>query len=258
MSMGDLRVLLVDDEPLVREGVRDFLDGEPGMVIAGECSNGVEALRFLGENKVDLLFLDIQMPELDGLGVAGELLRDGGPAIVFVTAFSEHAIRAFELNAIDYLLKPFDRSRLLGALGRARTRIGNGSHGELTQRLSAVLTVLERGKGYAERILVKADGRIRFVPVEEVDWIEAADNYVRVHAGDQRHLVRDTIANFESRLDPRRFVRIHRSTIANLSRVRELQPTFNGEYTVILASGAKLTLSRTYRDALRERLGASF
>jgi two-component system, LytTR family, response regulator len=253
--MSDLRVLLVDDEPLVREGMRDLLGGESGILIAGECSNGVEALRFLGEHEVDLVFLDVQMPELDGLGLANELLHDGGPAIVFVTAFSEHAIRAFELNAIDYLLKPFDRNRLLTSIERARTRLGDGNHRELSRRLSAVLAELERGRGYAERILVKSDGRIRFVPVEEIDWVEAADNYVRLHAGSQRHLLRETIGNLESRLDPARFLRIHRSTIVNLSRIRELQPTFNGEYTVLLASGAKLTLSRSYRDVVRERLG---
>ena len=254
--MTSLRILLVDDEPLVREGVRDFLEGEPGVVIAGECSNGMEALGFLSRHQVDVLLLDIQMPELDGLGVAGELLREGGPAIVFVTAFSEHAIKAFELNAVDYLLKPFDRARLLAAIGRARARRGNGNQQELTRRLTAVLAELERDRGYAERVLVKSDGRIRLVPVETIEWIEAADNYVRLHAAGQRHLVRETIASLESRLDPRRFARIHRSAMVNLSQIRELQPTFNGEYSVVLASGAKLTLSRTYRDAVRERLEA--
>ncbi|HEX6434767.1 MAG TPA: LytTR family DNA-binding domain-containing protein [Gemmatimonadales bacterium] len=255
--MSDMRVLLVDDEPLVREGVRDFLEGEPGVVIVGEAANGLEALRFLGEHEVDLLLLDIQMPELDGLGVASELLKEGGPAIVFITAFSEHAIRAFELNAVDYLLKPFDRARLLAAIHRARARRESASYPELAQRLSAVLALLERGRGYAERVLVKADGRIRFVPVEEIDWIEAADNYVRLHAGGQRHLVRETIGNMESRLDPHHFARIHRSTIVNLSRIQEMQPTFNGEYTVVLTSGTKLTLSRSYRDVVRERLGVN-
>jgi two-component system LytT family response regulator len=256
--MAELRVLLVDDEPLVREGLRDFLRGEPGVAIAGECSNGVDALSFLEEHPVDVVFLDIQMPELDGLGVAAELIREGGPAIVFVTAFSEHAIRAFELNAMDYLLKPFDRARFMAALDRVRSRRKNGSEDELAGRLSAVLAELQRGRGYAERVLVKSEGRIRFVPVEELDWVEAADNYVRLYTGAQRHLLRETIGRLEARLDPARFARIHRSTIVNLARVRELQPTFNGEYTVILASGAKLTLSRTYRDAVKAQLGDGF
>jgi two-component system LytT family response regulator len=144
----------------------------------------------------------------------------------------------------------------LGAIQWARLRCENANYPELTQRLSAVLQLLEGGRGYAERVLIKADGRIRFAPVEEIDWIEAADNYVRLHAGAQRHLLRETIGNMESRLDPNRFVRIHRSTIVNLARIQELQPTFNGEYSVILATGTRLTLSRTYREAVRERLGA--
>jgi two-component system, LytTR family, response regulator len=253
-STRELRILLVDDEPLVREGVRDFLQDEPGVVISGECSTGLEALSFLTDNEVDVLFLDIQMPELDGLGVASELLREDGPAIVFVTAFSEHAIRAFELNAVDYLLKPFDQERLLRAVERARGRLGRSDHAELTRRLSSVLGELERGRGYAERIVVKDDGRIRLVPTADVDWIEAADNYVRLHVGSKRHLLRETIRNIEARLDPRQFVRIHRSTMVNLARIQELQPTFNGEYTVILDSGARLTMSRTYRDAVRKQL----
>ncbi|HEU5041467.1 MAG TPA: LytTR family DNA-binding domain-containing protein [Gemmatimonadales bacterium] len=253
--MAELRVLLVDDEPLVREGLRDFLGEEPGLCVAGECSNGAEALQFLAAHEVDVVFLDVQMPELDGLGVASVLVREGGPAIVFVTAFSEHAIRAFELNAIDYLLKPFDRERFHAAVNRIRTRLGSGSQEELARRLAAVLGELQRGRGYADRVVVKSEGRIRFVAVEELDWVEAADNYVRLHAGNQRHLVRETIRSVEARLDPARFARIHRSAIVNLSKIRELQPTFNGEYAVLLTSGARLTLSRTYRDAVRARLG---
>jgi two-component system LytT family response regulator len=254
--MAELRVLLVDDEPLVREGLHDFLREEPGVIVAGECSNGADALQFLQAQKVDVVFLDVQMPELDGLAVASALARDGGPAIVFVTAFSEHAIRAFELNAIDYLLKPFDRERFHAAVDRVRARLGSGQQEELARRLSAVLGELQRERAYVDRVLVKAEGRIRFVAVDDIEWVEAADNYVRLHAGAERHLVRETIRSVEARLDPTRFVRIHRSTIVNLSRVRELQPTFNGEYAVLLTSGAKLTLSRTYRDAVRARLGS--
>jgi two-component system, LytTR family, response regulator len=256
--MPELRVLLVDDEPLVRQGLRDFLEGEQEVAVVGECSNGLEALQFLDEHQVDVVFLDIQMPEVNGLDVAAELLAEGAPSVVFVTAFSEHAIRAFELNAIDYLLKPFDRARFMAAIDRVRTRRNHQGAEELAARLTAVLTELQKGKGYAERILVKADGRIRFVPVDDLDWIEAADNYVRLHAGPQRHLIRETIRSLEGRLDPSRFLRIHRSTIVNLARVRELQPSFGGDYTVLLTSGARLTLSRTYRDAVRSRLGAGF
>jgi two-component system LytT family response regulator len=178
--------------------------------------------------------------------------------VVFVTAYSEHALRAFEVNAVDYVLKPFDRERFRAALTRARSRLVAGERAELSQRLAAVLAELERSRGFAQRILVRSDGRIRLVSVSEVDWIEAADNYVRLHSGTERHLVRETMAAMENRLDPSRFARIHRSTIVNLARIRELQPTFNGEYVVILQSGAKLTLSRGYRDALRDRLGGGW
>ena len=253
--MADLRVLLVDDEPLVREGLRDFLQGEPDVTVVGECANGLEALAFLEERPVDLVFLDVQMPELDGIGVAESLARSDGPAVVFVTAFSEHALRAFEVNAVDYLLKPFDRERFAAALDRVRRRRAGPDDAALTRRLAAVLDSLQRGRGYAERVLVRGDGRIRFVPVDEIEWVEAADNYVRLHAGEERHLVRDTMAALERRLDPARFARIHRSAIVRLDRIRELQPTFNGEYTVLLASGARLTLSRGYRDAVLARLG---
>jgi two-component system, LytTR family, response regulator len=256
--VAELRVLLVDDEPLVRQGLRDFLEGEHDVVIVGECGNGMEALETIARERVDLVFLDIQMPELDGVGVAAALTAQEGPAVIFVTAFSEHALRAFEVNAVDYVLKPFDRERFRAALARARSRVAAGERTELAGRLAAVLAELQRSRGYAQRILVRSDGRIRLVPVGEVDWIEAADNYVRVHAGSERHLVRETMAAMEARLDPARFARIHRSTIVNLARIRELQPTFNGEYAVLLHGDAKLTLSRGYREALRSRLGADW
>ncbi|HYC32658.1 MAG TPA: LytTR family DNA-binding domain-containing protein [Gemmatimonadales bacterium] len=253
--MAELRVLLVDDEPLVRRGIRDFLDGVSDVRVVGECGDGVEALAFLEREPADLVFLDVQMPELDGVAVASVLAGGSAPAIVFVTAFSEHAIRAFEVNAVDYLLKPFDRERFLQALQRARARRAAGADRELGERLGAVLAALAPVASYAERLLVRSDGRIRLVPVADIDWIEAADNYVRLHAGTERHLLRETMASLEGRLDPERFGRIHRSAMVNFASVRELQPTFNGEYTVFLRSGAKLTLSRSYRDALLERLG---
>jgi two-component system LytT family response regulator len=253
--MDDLRVLLVDDEPLVREGLRDFLQTEAGVTVVGECADGLEALAFLDRHAVDLVFLDVQMPELDGIGVAASLARGGGPAVVFVTAFSEHALRAFEVNAVDYLLKPFDRERFSAALDRVRRRRAGAGDATLTRRLTAVLEELQRGRGYAERVLVRGDGRIRFVPVEEIEWIEAADNYVRLHGAGERHLVRDTMSALEARLDPARFARIHRSAIVRLARVRELQPTFNGEYSVLMESGTRLTLSRGFRDAVLARLG---
>ncbi len=256
--MAELRVLLVDDEPLVRQGIRDFLEVESDISIVGECGNGVEALETIAREQVDLVFLDVQMPELDGLGVAAALAEQSGPSVVFVTAYSEHAVRAFEVNAVDYVLKPFDRERFSAALSRARARLAGGEREELSRRLGAVLAELQRTQGHAQRLVVRSDGRIRLVPVGDIDWIEAADNYARLHVGAERHLIRETMGALEARLDPARFARIHRSAIVNLGRIRELQPTFNGEYAVFLHSGMKLTLSRGYRDALRARLGADW
>ena len=207
---------------------------------------------------MDVVFLDVQMPELDGLELA-EALAAGRPAIVFVTAFSEHAIRAFELNARGLSAQavrpgaPPSRARPgAGPAGVAEPgRDGRAAHGACW-RSSA------RDRGYAERLLVKHDGRIRFVPVAELEWVEAADNYVRLYARGERHLLRETIRSLERRLDPARFVRVHRSAMVNLSRIRELQPTFNGEYAILLDTGAKLTLSRSYRDAVRARLGGEW
>jgi two-component system, LytTR family, response regulator len=256
--LAELRVLLVDDEPLVRQGIRDFLEVERDVVIVGECGNGVEALEAIAREQVDLVFLDVQMPELDGLGVAAALAEQNGPAVVFVTAYSEHAVRAFEVNAVDYVLKPFDRERFSAALSRARARRADGEWEQLSRRLGAVLAELQQTQGHPQRLLVRSEGRIRLVPVGDIDWIEAADNYARLHVGAERHLIRETMGSLEARLDPAQFARIHRSAIVNLERVRELQPTFNGEYAVLLRSGAKLTLSRGYRDALRTRLGADW
>jgi two-component system LytT family response regulator len=253
-----LRVLVVDDEPLAREGLCDLLALESDTEVVGECATGLEALAFLAAHPVDLVFLDISMPELDGLGVAAELTRPGAPMIVFVTAYSEHAVRAFELNAVDYLLKPFDRNRLRAAVARVQQRRQAGGEAELGARLERMLAEMRRRSGYADRLLVKDDGRIHFVALEEIDWMEAADNYVRLHAGERQHLLRETMSRLEERLDPARFARIHRSTMVNLARIRHLEPTFNGEYLVLLRSGAKLTLSRSYRDAVKARLGGEW
>ena len=255
--MAELRVLLVDDEPLVRQGIRDFLEGEPDLVIVGECGNGLEALETIAREPVDLVFLDIQMPELDGIGLAAALTAQDGPAVVFVTAYSEHALRAFEVNAVDYVLKPFDRERFRAALDRARTRLAAGERAELTGRLAAVLAELERSRGYAQRILVRSDGRIRLVPVGEVDWIEAADNYVKVHARTGRYMVREPLKQIETKLDPARFARAHRSAIVNLSRVKSLDPLAGGEYVVTLTTGTRLTLSRGCRDDFKSRLASA-
>jgi two-component system LytT family response regulator len=251
----DVRVVIADDEPLVRRGLRTFIEAQPGLTIVGEARNGAEAVDVIRAQRPDLLFLDVQMPELDGFGVLEALAGEPLPAIIFVTAYDEYAIRAFDVHAVDYLLKPFDEERFQVALGRARARLGADSTNRLDERIEAVLAELRSREQFADRLLVKGEGRVAVVQVDEVDWIEAADNYARVHTARGRFMAREPIKALEAKLDPRRFARVHRSAIVNLARVRELQPMFGGEYVVILSTGAKLTLSRGYRDAFRERLG---
>ena len=264
-----LRVLLVDDEPLVRRGLRAFLAAERGVEVVGEARDGNEAVAAVRELAPDVLFLDVQMPELDGFGVL-DALGPERPAVVFVTAFDAYAIRAFEVHAVDYLLKPFDEARFRTALDRVRERVvarrGGATAaapdtGALDARLDALLAQL-RGDGrvptdWLARIAIRETDRVTYVPVGDVDWLEADDNYVRVHTRAGARLVRETLKSLESRLDPRHFARIHRSAIVNLERVRELRPTFNGEYVVVLATGARLTLSRGHRDAFFERMGGA-
>jgi two-component system, LytTR family, response regulator len=262
-----LRVLLVDDEPLVRRGLRAFLAAERGVEVVGEARDGNEAVAAVRTLAPDVLFLDVQMPELDGFGVL-DALGPERPAVVFVTAFDAYAIRAFEVHAVDYLLKPFDEPRFRTALDRVRERVAARrggvpapDAGGLDARLDALLVQL-RGDGrvptdWLARIAIRETDRVTYVPVGDVDWLEADDNYVRVHTRGGARLVRETLKSLESRLDPRHFARIHRSAIVNLERVRELRPTFNGEYVVVLATGARLTLSRGHRDAFFERMGGA-
>jgi two-component system LytT family response regulator len=250
------RVVIADDEPLVRRGLRSFIESQAGLVIVGEARNGAEAVDVIRAQRPDLVFLDVQMPELDGFGVLEALTGEPLPAVVFVTAYDAYAIRAFDVHAVDYLLKPFDEERFLVALGRVRARLGAHRTNQLDERIEAVLAELRSRERFADRLLVKGEGRVAVVQVDEVDWIEAADNYARVHTARGRFMVREPIKSLEARLDPHRFARVHRSAIVNLARVRELQPMFGGEYLVILSTGAKLALSRGYRDAFRERLGS--
>ena len=254
--MTDVRVVIADDEPLVRRGLRAFIGASPGLSLVGEARNGSEAAQLIRAQRPDLVFLDVQMPELDGFGVLESLEGEPMPVVVFVTAYDEYAIRAFDVHAVDYLLKPFDEDRFRTALGRARSRLGERRAATLDERLEAVLTELRAREQYADRLLVKSEGRVTVVQVEDVDWIEAADNYARVHTARGRYLVREPIKSLERKLNPQHFARVHRSAIVNLARVRELQPMFGGEYVIILSTGAKLTLSRGYRDAFRDRLGS--
>jgi len=245
--MAKLRVLIVDDEPIARRGIRQGLEAHPQVEVAGECGNGLEAVEAIRDQAPDLVFLDVQMPEMDGFEVIEEIGVDRMPAVIFVTAYDKYALRAFDVHAVDYLLKPFDEERFARALDHARSRIEKKTLGE---ELRGLLSEHFAGRKHLERLVVKSGGRIFFLDVAEIEWIEAADNYAELHAGKQVHLVRHTLASLEAKLDPDRFVRIRHSTIVNVRRVKELRPASSGEYEVVLLSGAVLESSRRYRKRL--------
>lgn len=247
-----IKTLIVDDEPIARDRVRRMLREENDVEIVGECGNGREAVTFINENKPDLVFLDIQMPEMNGFETLQEINPAKVPAIIFVTAFDQYAIRAFDVHALDYLLKPFNRERFKRAVERAREQIERVTTGKIDERLASLLADLTTGKKYLERLVVKSVGRVFFLRTDEVDWIEAAGNYAKLHVGKEGHLIRETMNGLEAKLNPDKFLRIHRSTLVNIDRIKELNPLFSGDYTVMLKNGTELTLSRNYRDRLLE------
>lgn len=249
-----IRVLIVDDEPLAREMLREMLQADKQVTIVGESTNGREAVEAVRALSPDLLFLDVQMPALGGFEVLEAIGSDRNPYVIFVTAYDHYAVRAFEVNALDYLLKPFDEERFEVSWQRAKAQVLRDRNG-MDQRILALLEELKAGSKYLERLVIKAGGRIYFLETTEIEWIEAEGNYVSVHSGKKSHLLRETISSLESQLDPRQFVRIHRSSIVRIDRIQELQPWFHGEYRVILQSGTQLTLSRNYREKLQEALG---
>ena len=250
-----IRTLVVDDEPIARSRMVSLLREHGDIEIVAECANGLQAKEAVDSASPDLLFLDIQMPEMNGMALA-RAIQATGAAVIFVTAYDDYAVEAFEVHALDYLLKPFSAERLSSALGLAREYVARqravrGPNAPSTREAPPA------GSNNRHRLMLKSGGRIHFVKTAEIDWCEAAGNYVRVHAGPQRYLVRDTMSHFESELDPNQFIRIHRSTIVNADRIQEMQSSFNGEYVVILRGGMRLTLSRGYRDAIQPRLGKS-
>jgi two-component system, LytTR family, response regulator len=248
-----IRVVVADDEPLARERIRTLLAAHPDMELVAECEDGEEAATVVSARSPDLLFLDVQMPGLDGFGVLELLPADQRPAVVFITAYDEHAVRAFEVNAIDYLLKPVEPARFEAAVARARERLA-GPAGERRDALEAVLAELRRGSAYPGRLVVRDGSRVCFVRVEEIDWIDAAGNYARLHVGAAVHLLREPLKVLEARLDPGRFLRVHRSAIVNLERITSVEPYFHGEYTLTLRDGTRLTCSRTHSARLRNLL----
>jgi two-component system LytT family response regulator len=257
-KMRILKTLIVDDEPLARERLATLLQNEEGLETLGECRDGLEAIAAIQQLQPDLVFLDVQMPGADGFQVIQAIGAEKMPMVIFVTAYDQHALKAFEVRALDYLLKPFDRDRFREALGRARHHIEQQETGDLGRRLLALVKDLRPSAPKTDRLVVKSGGRLFFLRTDEIDWIEAAGNYARLHVGTDAHLIRETMQSLESRLDPERFFRIHRSRIVNMERIQELQPWFNGEYVVILRNGTRLTLSRGYREKLQERLGKAF
>ena len=248
-----VRILIVDDEPLAREKLRALLVDED-LEIVGEAVDGPSAVAMIQQEAPDIVLLDVQMPGLDGFGVLQQISKDAMPAVIFVTAHDQFALRAFEVNAIDYLLKPFDRSRLREALKRTRHQLGHRRPGDSDPRIASLLAQLQRPDAGLEKIAVKSSGRIVIVRAEQIDWIESSGNYVTLHTGKTSHLHRETLSSLEKRLSPARFIRISRSIIVNVDRVSELEPLFHGDYSVKLLDGTTLNLSRSHRDRLDQLL----
>jgi two-component system LytT family response regulator len=250
-----IRTLIVDDESLARERIRDMLASDPGIEIIAECANGQQAIEVIQQHSPDLVFLDVEMPGIDGFGVLEALPPDRIPTVIFVTAYDQYAVRAFDVYALDYLLKPFNQERFDKALARAKAQISSEKTEELSRRILTALEEIKTRPVPLERLVIKMNGHVFFIKAEEIDWLEAEGNYVRLHAGKESYLLRDTISALESQLDRKRFIRIHRSAIVNIDRITELQPWFHGEYRIVLGEGVQLTLSRTYREKLHELLG---
>jgi two-component system LytT family response regulator len=250
-----IRTLIVDDERLARKRIRQLLDEETDIEVLGECGDAHEAVEWINGRAPDLVFLDVQMPGDDGFAMLRTLDQARLPALIFVTAYDQYALRAFEVQALDYLLKPFDRPRFQAALDRARSHIRGLKAPDFDRRLASLVETLEAKQKAPDRIVVKSSGKVSFLKTDEIDWIEAADNYVRLHVGAESHMLRETLGSIAARLDPAKFLRIHRSTVININRLKQLQPWFHGDYVAILEDGTKLNLSRTYRDKVNQALG---
>jgi two-component system, LytTR family, response regulator len=253
-----VRTVIADDEHLARQKLIILLDAEPQVQIVAECRNGRETIAAIRALRPDLLVLDIQMPDLDGFQVLSEISSEQMPVVVFTSAYDEYAIRAFEAHALDYLLKPFDQRRLHDALERVRAEFWKARERKITQRILGLLAQVRSGTEtqpaatYDDRIVIKVNGRVVFLDLDDIDWVEAAANYVRFNVGKESYLFRETISRVAERLDPKHFVRIHRSTIVNIRKIKELIPVNSGEYVVVLKSGKELSCSRGYRPALHE------
>jgi len=250
----NVRALIVDDEPLARRSILRLLKDHLDVVVIGECGDGGTAVKTLRAEKPDLVLLDIQMPEMDGFEVVRQIGPEKMPATIFITAYDRYALRAFDTNALDYLLKPMERSRFEKALLRAKERIGEKSQRQVSERIMAALEQMKRQEEYLERLPVAENGRILLVRTREIDWIEAEGNYCRLHVGQRSYEIRETLSALDRKLNPRDFARIHRSTIVNLHRIRQIQSWFHGYHLVLLEDGRELRMSR-YKDAVAKQLG---
>jgi len=248
-----IRVLIVDDELLAREGMRILAERDKDLQIIGESSNGSKALEAIRSKAPDLVLLDIQMPEMDGFAVLQKLETKEIPYIIFVTAYDKYALRAFDVHALDYLLKPVDEDRFGRAVQRAKAILQSGT-GWDQHILELLQDLAGKTPHHIDRVVVKEEGRIFFVKAAEIDWIEAKGNYAMLHSGKKSFLIREAMTSLENQLDPKMFARIHRSTIVNVERIRELQSLFHGDYRVLLQDGTKLFMSRRYRERFRERM----
>lgn len=262
IAAPSIRVLIVDDEPLAREGIRQLLAADERFEIVAECGDGASAIKAIARQHPDVVFLDVQMPEHDGFEVLRRLPEDQIPLVVFVTAYDKFAVQAFETHALDYVVKPIDRGRFAKTLTRIKERLQEKEVSAITRRLVVLLgedlagrSPTGRRASYLERVPIKAGDRIYFVDATDIDWIEAEDYYASLHTGKQSHLVRMSLSALEEKLDPAKFTRIHRSTIVNISRVKELRRHFRGNQVAILQDGTRLTLSRSYQAKARAALG---
>ena len=241
-----ITAVIVDDEPLARKRIRRLLNAASDVRIVGEAADGGEALRIVGEQRPQVMFLDVQMPGMDGFDVVRRIPEESRPLIVFVTAYQQYALEAFRAAAVQYLLKPIEREPLRQALTRVRELVAARS----TPSLTAFLERVQQRTAFMQHVAVKSRGRVRLVPVEQIDWFEAAGNYVRLHVGSQRFLLRQTMNGLEEKLDPTQFVRIHRAAIVNLKRIRDTGPASHGDRIVVLHDGTQLQMSRVYRERL--------
>jgi two-component system LytT family response regulator len=256
-----IRAIIADDERLAREKLRILLGSEPEVQVVAECPNGRQTVSAIRSFQPDMLLLDIQMPDLDGFEVLNEISSDEMPQVIFTSAYDQYAIRAFEAHALDYLLKPFDRDRLHAAIARASVEIRKSQDQDLTNRVLALLSTVRSGKRlpqFDERVTIRTNGRVVFLNLEEIHWIEAAAHYVRLNTGKDSYLFRETISRISERLNPSQFVRIHRSMIVNVAGIKELIPVNSGEYVVVLHSGKELSCSRGYRSNLQDLMGKNF